>query len=98
MTASNMPSVWNNIVGAGDYGTPNNITTTVTNSASDADNYSYQVVENYENSTWVYYSRWVYGEYNTDGYWNSGTGKMNTWRYTLHQGIPFTEYNYKKPV
>jgi hypothetical protein len=52
MTASNMPSVWNNIVGAGDYGTPNNITTTVTNSASDADNYSYQVVENYENSTW----------------------------------------------
>jgi hypothetical protein len=23
---------------------------------------------------------------------------MNTWRYTLHQGIPFTEYNYKKPV
>lgn len=94
---SDMPSVWSNIVGAGNEGTVNNITTSVnSNTSSDADNYSYQVYDQYENSQTVYYSRWAIGGYNTD-YWG-GRGAYNTWRYNTHQGLPFTEYNYTNPL
>lgn len=98
MTTAHMPSVWNNIVGSGTYGTSNNITTSVTNQASDADNYSYQVYQTWDNnSQYIYESQWVSGGYSTDWYGDS-RGRLNAWRYTLHQGIPFTEYNYTNPL
>lgn len=97
MTNAHMPSVWNNIVGSGNYGSVNNITTSTSGESSDSDNYSYQVYESYENQSNVYYSRWSVGGYNPN--WSyGGSGNNNTWRYTEHQGIPFTQYNYTNPL
>lgn len=89
---SYLPSVWRNIVGAGDSGTPNNITTTVTGFGEDADNYSYQVVYNYS----TYESLWIQGEVSANS-WGDTQSARNAWRYTRHQGIPFVKYNYQNP-
>ena len=91
----NFPAVWNNIVGSGNSGTSNNITTTVSGYDSAADNYSYQVYESYTGSGTTYSSQWMKGEYNEYSY--QGQGPMNGWRYTKHQGIPFVQYNYTNP-
>lgn len=95
MGQSNFPSVWNNIVGAEDTGSQNNITTTVSGVSSDSDNYSYQVYVSYGTTT-TYTSQWVRGQYNT-GWGGPSQGQTNGWRYTKHQGIPFVQYNYVNP-
>ena len=91
----NFPSVWNNIVGSGNSGTVNNITTTVSGLSEAADNYSYQVKESYTDSGTTYTSEWMIGQYSEYNYY--GTGYINGWRYTKHQGIPFVQYNYTDP-
>ena len=91
----NFPSVWNNIVGSGNSGTVNNITTTVSGRDVAADNYSYQVYEQYGSYGTTYLSKWMKGEYSEYSY--QGPGPMNGWRYTKHQGIPFVQYEYTNP-
>ena len=98
MNTDSFPVVWNNIVGAKDAGTSNNITTTVSGYSKDSDNYSYQVVPQYDynaNQT-LYNSQWIKGEYSND--WIASTAITNGWRYTKHKGIPFVKYNYKNPT
>ena len=97
MGQSLYPEVWKNIVGSGDYGTVNNITTTVDSFGSDADNYSYQVYTNYSGNTTTYESQWMVGGFNT-GWSYDSQGKNNAWRYAKHQGIPFVKYNYVNPT
>lgn len=93
MNSANFPDVWSTVVGLGNHGSVNNITTSVNRTAQDADNYSYQVSIGYEST---YTPQWVVGSYDNN-YFQSGQGRMNTWRYTKHQGIPFTQYNYSNP-
>lgn len=89
------PSVWSNIVGSGDNAGVNNITTSI--NSSDADNYSYQRVQQYDggSGSYVYSNEWVCGNYNDSSFWNS-VPYNNAWRLTKHRGIPFTKFNYSK--
>ena len=87
------PAVWKSLAGDGFNGTVDNITTTVTGTASDADNYSYQVYTYNTEQRKV----WTYGTYTTN--WSSSSrASLNTWRYTKHQGIPFVEFVYQNPT
>ena len=85
------PTVWSNIFGSGNSGSANNIVTTCANVEQ---NYSYQSVSSYNNSTISYNTQWVPGCNRSNWY---GTSEYNNgWRLTKHFGIPFTQYNYSK--
>ena len=85
------PSEWGSLFGSGNLGSTNNIVTTCANVEQ---NYSYQSVSSYNNSTISYNTQWVPGCNRSNWY---GTSEYNNgWRLTKHFGIPFTQYNYSK--
>lgn len=88
------PTEWNNIVGSGNSGTPNNIVTNTNSTQSNANNYSYQVYYNGNNE---YPTEWLAGSYHNDWYGYQYEAQMAVWRYKKHKGLPFTQYKYSKP-
>ena len=113
MGNTNFPNCWQHLVGFGTTVTAiegntseaNNLVTLLGPSGS---NYGYQCTTGntnnwYASNNWT--NKWIYGsmpEYTQNGYTNyiDYPGSYLTWSlYTSkHQGIPFVEYNYSKPV
>lgn len=88
------PTVWSALGGSEHNSGVNNIPTTVNQSYNQ--NYSYQCVGRYSNSSYEYPYQWIYGAQTDPTGWSITPAYNNAWRYTKHQGIPFTQFNYSK--
>ena len=113
MGNTNFPNCWQQLVGFGNTVTAiegntsnaNNLTTLL---GPTGNNYGYQCTTGNTNDWYVsnnWTNKWIYGkmpEQNTNGYtiYVDYPGSYLTWSLctSKHQGIPFVEYNYSKPV
>jgi hypothetical protein len=109
----NFPNCWQQLVGFGNTvtaieGNTSNANNLVTLLGPSGSNYGYQCTTGnsndwYSSNNWT--NKWVYGQmptYNQNGYtiYVDYPGSYMTWSLynSKHQGIPFVEYNYSKPV
>ena len=113
MGNTNFPNCWQQLVGFGNTVTAiedntsnaNNLTTLL---GPTGNNYGYQCTTGNTNDWYVsnsWTNKWIYGkmpEQNSNGYttYIDYPGSYLTWALCVnkHQGIPFVEYNYSKPV
>jgi hypothetical protein len=113
MGNTNFPNCWQQLVGFGNAvtsidGNTSNANNLVTLLGPSGSNYGYQCTTGnsndwYSSNNWT--NKWVYGQmptYNQNGYTIhvDYPGSYMTWSLynSKHQGIPFVEYNYSKPV
>lgn len=113
MGNTNFPNCWQQLVGFGNAvtsidGNTSNANNLVTLLGPSGNNYGYQCTTGNVNNWYVsnnWTNKWIYGQmpvYNNSGYtqYVDYPGSYLTWSLysTKHQGIPFVEYNYSKPV
>lgn len=86
---TNFPSVWANIAN-------NQNTTTTINTSTNYNSYSYQSMCT-TNTCEAHAYKWIPGKKYTGQSWNVNQYEYEAaWRVTKHQGVPFTQFTYKK--